>query len=136
MSASVEIACRTSSSVLKKCGPSRIPPTGSGRKSQTITRSPSSAWQAGGGGGGEGAGARAAAALGRARRDDLEPHLVAEVDQELRERERALADPGHTDLLDHVVAGGRGVQGGYVRRAGEEAPRPRRVLELGLEGER
>src|SRR6266550_4930153 len=81
-------------------------------------------------------GDRAAAALGLPRRDDLEPGLVTEVDQELREPERALADPGQADLLDHVVAGGRGVQGGYVRRAGEEAPRPRRVLELGLERER
>src|SRR3954451_12467404 len=50
-------------------------------------------------------GARAPPSFGRSWRDDLEARLVAEVDQKLRERERALADPWHADLLDHVVAG-------------------------------
>src|ERR1700744_3001159 len=44
-------------------------------------------------------GDRAAASPGLPRRDDLEPRIVGEVDQELRERERALADPRHADLL-------------------------------------
>src|SRR6201986_436872 len=73
---------------------------------------------------------------GLAGRDDLEPRLVAEVDQELGERERALADLRDADLLDHVVARGRRVEGGNVRCAREEAARARRVLELGLERER
>ena len=67
-------------------------------------------------------------------------HLVARVvgqpDQEVGERERALADPVDADLLDHVVPGGGGVQGGHVRRPGQEARDPLRVLELGLERER
>src|SRR5205823_5663444 len=81
-------------------------------------------------------GDRAASPLGRARRGDVETRLVAGVDQELRERERAFSDPRHAHLLDHVVAGRRCVERGYVRRAGEEAPRAGRVLELGLERER
>ncbi len=134
MSASSETACRTSSSVLKKCGPRRTPPAGSGRKSQTIPRSPSSLWHGGMVGCRDRDGA--AAPLGLARRDDGETGLVAEVDQELGEHERALADPRHTDLLDHVVAGRRRVERGDVRRAGEKAPRACGVLELRLEGER
>src|ERR1700751_1722847 len=113
MSASSETACRTSSSVLKKCGPSRIPPTGSGRKSQTTPRSPSSRWQAAWSG----------------------VETVTVPPRRSGSREGTLPDPRHPDLLDHVVAGGRGVERGNVGRAGEEAARAGRVLELGLEGE-
>src|SRR3954451_5847241 len=81
-------------------------------------------------------GDRAAPSFGRSWRDDLEARLVAEVDQKLRERERALADPWHADLLDHVVAGRCRIERGHVRRAGEEASSPRGVLELRFEGER
>jgi hypothetical protein len=78
-----------------------------------------------------------AAAPGRvAGASDLAPRLVQELDQERRERERALADPLHPDLLDHVVARRRGVERRHVRRAGEKAAHARRVLELGLEVER
>src|SRR5438270_7988878 len=79
---------------------------------------------------------RAAAPCRLARARDLEACGVERVDQELRQREGALADPFHADLFDHVVAGGRGVERGHVRRAGQEAARAGRVLELRLEGER
>ena len=49
------------------------------------------------------------------------------------ERSRIAVD---ADLLDHVVAGRRRVERGHVRRAGEEAARAGRVLELRLERER
>src|SRR5204862_4986095 len=71
-----------------------------------------------------------------ARRDDLEARLITELDQQLRERERALANPPDSHLLDRVVAGGGRVERGDVRGAGEKAPRTRRVLEVRLEGER
>ena len=67
---------------------------------------------------------------------DLEAGGVEQVDQELRERERALADPVDADLLDHVVARGRRVERRHIRRAREEAPRAGGVLELRLERER
>ena len=134
MSASSETACRTSSSLLKKCGPSADPAC---RIRAEVADDPALAeLRVAGGMVGRRDGDRAAAPLGLARRDDLEAGVVAEVDQELGERERALADPRHADLLDHVVAGRRRVERGDVRRAGEEAPRARGVLELGLEGER
>ena len=44
MSASCSTVCRSSASLLKKCGPRRTP--ASGRKSQMIPRSPSSRWTA------------------------------------------------------------------------------------------
>ena len=57
-------------------------------------------------------------------------------DEELRLAGRALTDALDADLLDDVVARGRGVQGGDVRRAGEEAGDAVRVLELRREVER
>src|SRR3954462_4750935 len=82
------------------------------------------------------AGDRAPPSFGRSWRDDLEARLVAEVDQKLRERERALADPWHSGHLDHVVAGGCRIGGGGVGGAGGEAPPPRGVPEPRLKGER
>src|SRR5689334_3353948 len=81
-------------------------------------------------------GDRATSPLWLTRGDDLEARLVAEIDQELGQRERALANPSDSHLLDHVVAGGRRVERGNVRGAGEESPRAGRVLQLRLEGER
>src|SRR5713101_1688075 len=86
----------------------------------------------------------------RARLDDVDerldgaPQLVLgvvemraeQVDQELRQVERALANARDADVLDDVVACRRRVQCGNVRRAGEEAADARRVLELRLECER
>ena len=79
---------------------------------------------------------RAAASYGISRAAELEPARVEQVDEQLRQDERALANAADADFFDHVVARGRGVQRGHVRRAGEEAPRALRVLELGLEGKR
>ena len=56
--------------------------------------------------------------------------------EQIGEQQRTLADRVHPHLLDHVVACGRRVQRGHVRRSGEEARHPGGILELGLERER
>ena len=78
---------------------------------------------------------RAAAARRITRGPRLEPVLVEELEQERRLLERALADPGDADLLDHVVACGGGVEGGHVGRPGQEARGAVRVVLPRLEGE-
>src|SRR5438128_6845681 len=65
----------------------------------------------------------AASALGVAWTADLEARLVQQIDQQLRQRKRPFADPVDADLFDHVVAGGRRVERGHVRRARQEASR-------------
>src|SRR5438045_1448884 len=84
---------------------------------------------------GDAHGNRAAAARRVTRGPRLEPVLVEELEQERRLLERALADPGDADLLDHVVACGGGVEGGHVGRPGQEARGAVRVVLPRLEGE-
>src|SRR6185369_6825259 len=64
--------------------------------------------------------ARAATRL-VALRGDLEARPVGEPDQMVGQVERAPADRIDADLLDHVVAGGRGEQRGHARRSRQEA---------------
>ena len=64
------------------------------------------------------------------------PASSSRPDEQLGLPHRVGADPVDSDLLDDVVARGRRIEGGHVRRAGQEAPRAVRVLELGLEAER
>ena len=124
-------AKRSSSSVLKKCGPRRMP--ASGRQSQMISRvaelavrRPRSRRRA----------RRPCRRAGRvARRARLEPGSSSSSSRSVGLLERALADPPDADLLDHVVAGGRGVERGHVRRPGQEARGARRVVLPRLEGE-
>src|SRR3954470_4782632 len=77
----------------------------------------------------------AAPALRVARAADVEARRVEEVDQQLCLLNRLRANPLDADLLDQVVSGRRRVQRRDVRRAGEEARRALRILELRLEAE-
>ena len=106
----------------------------SGRKSQRICRSVSSRWTAGKSG--TWTVTVPPRRSGRAGAAHLEAGLVGEVDQQLRLAERVLTDAVDADLLDQVVARGRGVERRHVRRAGEEARRAGRVAHLLLEAER
>ncbi len=118
--------------MLKKCGPSRKPT--SGRWSQRIPLrrqlrvDPLEV--------GRSHDDRPSPAGRVARASDREAQLVEQLDQQRRLLDRARADPLDADLLDHVVARGRRVERGHVRRAGQKAPGALGVLLLGLEVER
>ena len=117
MSTSCATVSRSSSSVLKKCGPSRIAGVGPEVADDTalaelavygrIVRRADEH------------GAAAPVRLARAR--DLEAGALEQLDEERRQHERPLADPLDADLLDHVVARARGVERRHVRGAREEA---------------
>src|SRR5438874_13320396 len=80
-------------------------------------------------------GNRAAAPRGVARGPRLEPVPAKQLEQERRLLERPLPDPGDPNLFDCVIAGRCGIEGGHVRRPGQEARGTLGVVLPRLEGE-